>query len=181
MHGISLLPVSHVYNMAQHIKVRAHIALQCRPRRRRTARTDATRSRQKALIDSFGSKKRKSQLASKESNRVIVQQHTAAVLDSAHPGEPPHRAPSTRRRRARRPSCARPRWRCCRRSTRRRTEPMRTSTCSSRFIPPPVQQLLQSEVRRYTKIAKDEKVLEQLAAVALAAERRKRNSGTCAG
>ena len=167
--AISLLPVSHVYNMSQHVKVRPQ----------RTAAADETDSgemsyamRQKALIDSFGSKKRKSQLASKESNRVIVQSQIAAVLDSALQQNRPTRSVNEEET-----SEA-----AIMRQTKMAVlppfdeatdEPMRIYPLDQ-LIPPPIQQLLQAEVRRYAKIAKDEKLLDQLSAT-LAAQRR-RNS-----
>ena len=167
--AISLLPVSHVYNMSQHVKIRA-------PRTAPPAEPEGELTyamRQKALIDSFGSKKRKSQLASKESNRVIVQQHTAAVLDAALQQNRPTRSVDEEET-----SEA-----AIMRQTKMAVlppfdegtdEPMRIYPLE-RFIPTHVQHLLQSEVRRYAKIAKDEKLLDQLSA-ALATERR-RNSG----
>ena len=170
-HSIQMLPVSHVYSMAQHVKVRAP-----RVSGAAAAETEGEQSyamRQKALIDSFGSKKRKSQLASKESNRVIVQQQTAAVLDAALQQNQPQRSMDEEE--------------MSEAAIMRQTkltvlppfdeatdEPMRIYQLD-RFIPKHVQQLLQAEVKRYAKIAKDEALLEQLAA-ALAAERKRNNS-----
>ena len=170
-HSIQVLPVTHVYNMAQHLKVRAPRTTPLAPE------ADSSYAmRQKALIDSFGSRKRKSQLASKESNRVIIQQSTAAVLDAALQQNKPTHAPS---------SDASSEAAIMRQTKLAVLPPFDEATDEpmdiyplDRFIPKPVQQLLQAEVRRYAKIAKDEKLLEQLAA-ALAAERR-RNSGASA-
>ena len=86
---IDLLPVQHVYNMRQHLKPH-HQRPVVREEKDGSAKAaeglsagESYSMRQKALIDSFGSKKRKSQLASKESNKVVVQRDIANALDTA--------------------------------------------------------------------------------------------------
>ena len=78
--SIDLLPVNHIYRMQQHVK---HRAVRPSDEAKAGAEVESYAARQKALIDSFGSKKRKSQLASKESNKVVVQQEVARTLDTA--------------------------------------------------------------------------------------------------
>ena len=172
-HAISLLPVSHVYSMTQHVKVRA-------PRTAPAAASEGEMSyamRQKALIDSFGSKKRKSQLASKESNRVIVQQSTAAVLDAALQENKPTR-PVNEEETSEAAIMRQTKMAVLPPFDEATDVPMRIYPLEQ-FIPTHVQQMLQPEVRRYVNIAKDEKLLEQLSAE-LAAQR-KRNSGVGRG
>ena len=173
-HAVSVLPVSHVYSMAQHVKVRAPRTVPAAAEAEIADGPGSYAMRQKALIDSFGSKKRKNQLASKESNRVIVQAQTAAVLDAALQQNRPTRSLDEEETgeaaimRQTKMTVLPP-------FDEATDEPMQIYALD-RFIPPPVQQLLQAEVRRYSKIAKDEKLLEQLSA-SLAAEQ-KRNSRT---
>ena len=77
--SIDLVPVQHVYSMQQHVKHRA-----VRPSdEAKGGEVNSYAARQKALIDEFGSRKRKSQLASRESNKVVVQREIADVLEGA--------------------------------------------------------------------------------------------------
>ena len=81
---IDLLPVNHVYSMQQRVKPhQQRLPTKGADSAGAGAEAASYAVRQKALIDSFGSKKRKSQLASKESNKVVVQQHIAHVLDTS--------------------------------------------------------------------------------------------------
>ena len=160
---IDLLPVNHIYSMQQHIK---HRLPKAAPEPAPRAEADSYAARQKALVDAFGSRKRRSQLASRESNRVVVQQEIADVLDVAlEANAPDPDAPQEEDDQA-----------LLRRTKRAILPPFDEFTNDPAaifllhdLIPKPIYALLQTDAKRLHRLAKDERLLTQLIASAASA------------
>lgn len=74
---IALYPVNHIYSMQQRVKHRPNDLIDD------DDTVDSYSAKQKLLVDSFGSKKRKSQLASRESNRVVMNDEIGEALSTS--------------------------------------------------------------------------------------------------
>lgn len=158
---IDLLPVTHVYNMQQYVKRRASEQQQRDGDEAQAAEAETYAARQKALIDSFGSKKRKSQLASKESSRVVVQRQIADTLGVALATNQPdeeddRRHDDTELMKATKAALLPP-------FDDTTDDPLRIYKLSS-MIPQQVYSLLQTEATRYNELAKNDKLLTALLA-----------------
>ena len=173
---IDLLPVTHVYSMQQWVKRRTvsvpedegGVRVEIKGEDDSEAALYATR--QRALVDAFGSKKKKSQLASRESNRVIVQDEIANKLHVALSG-------STRQQEAAGQEAG---------AALRLDEAQLMKATKAALLPPfddvtddpqrvyqldnlipkPVYSLLHAEAKRLSAIARDESLLTALAAAA---------------
>jgi hypothetical protein len=176
---IDLVPVTHVYSMQQWVKRRTvsvpedegGVHVEVKDDDQADAALYSLRQRQ--LVDAFGSKKKKTQLASRESNRVVVQDEIANKLhvalsggtqqeqEDGQEGGAALRMDEAQLMKATKAALLPP-------FDDVTDDPQRVYQLD-KLIPKSVYSLLHAEAKRLSAIARDETLLSSLAAAASAA------------